>query len=63
MKQEIYNITVPCTHRPSNNVCKGIKKYKKVNGRWEPNKELERLKRLPDAKVKKVAEYEINNNS
>lgn len=62
-KQEIYNISVPATHRPSLNAVKGIKKYKKVNGKWETNKELERLKGLPDAKIKKVAEYEIEDNA
>ena len=63
MKQEIYNISIPSTIRPSFNVMKGVRKYTKKNGKWEKNTEVERLKRVPNVKIKKVAEYEINDNA
>lgn len=62
MKQEVYNISVPSIVRPSNNVKNGIKKYKKRMGRWVINEEWKYLKDLPNAKVNKVAEYEIDDN-
>jgi len=61
MKQEIINVRF-LAHTKINTV-KGIKKYRKKNGQWVENPNFKKAFNLPDAKIKKVADYEIEDNA
>lgn len=61
MKQEIINVR----YLAHTKICtiKGLHKYTKKGQKWVKNDNFEKAKHLPNAVIKKVAEYEIEDNA
>ena len=57
MKQEVINVRY-LAHTKIRTI-QGLHKYMKKGNRWVENPNFKRALHLPDAQVKKVAEYEI----